>query len=274
MAKVKIQGNASGTGILTVTAPDTDENRTITLPDATGTLLTEVADDAITLAKMASGTDGNVISYDASGNPVAVATGSAGQVLTSAGAGAPPTFAAGGLVLVASSVDMTGGGTTYASIIIDQCFTTDYENYLVVGGFGVEASGNCRVQMRIGGSGSESTLTSGNYKYVGMDYENENGSLTKNELAHDSDTEFPIAIDVTPVFSDGNFFNMWVYSPMNTATDTLLSLQMSSYDGDNDARDRRASCNVGNTDATGLFFANSSGNLDEHAIYVYGLVKS
>lgn len=41
---------------------------------------------------MAAGTDGNIISYDASGNPVAVATGNAGQVLTSAGAGAPPTF--------------------------------------------------------------------------------------------------------------------------------------------------------------------------------------
>jgi len=39
MAKVKIQGHASGTGILTVTAPNTDVNRTITLPDATGTLL-------------------------------------------------------------------------------------------------------------------------------------------------------------------------------------------------------------------------------------------
>ncbi len=52
-----------------------------------------VTDDAVTLAKMASGTDGNIISYDASGNPVAVATGSAGQILTSAGAGAPPTFA-------------------------------------------------------------------------------------------------------------------------------------------------------------------------------------
>ena len=52
-----------------------------------------VTDDSVTLAKMAPGTDGNIISYDASGNPVAVATGSAGQVLTSAGAGAPPTFA-------------------------------------------------------------------------------------------------------------------------------------------------------------------------------------
>ncbi len=55
-----------------------------------------VTDDSVTLAKMAPGTDGNIISYDASGNPVAVATGSAGQVLTSAGAGAPPTFAGAG----------------------------------------------------------------------------------------------------------------------------------------------------------------------------------
>jgi len=41
MAKVKIQGNASGTGVLTVTAPNTSTDRTITLPDTTGTLLDE-----------------------------------------------------------------------------------------------------------------------------------------------------------------------------------------------------------------------------------------
>lgn len=39
MAKVKIQGNASGTGVLTVTAPNTSTDRTITLPDTTGELL-------------------------------------------------------------------------------------------------------------------------------------------------------------------------------------------------------------------------------------------
>jgi hypothetical protein len=50
--------------------------------------------DAITLAQMAGGTDGNLITYDTSGNPAYVATGSSGQVLTSAGAGAVPTFAA------------------------------------------------------------------------------------------------------------------------------------------------------------------------------------
>ena len=41
-----------------------------------------IADNAVTLAKMAAGTDGNIISFDASGNPVAIATGNDGQVLT------------------------------------------------------------------------------------------------------------------------------------------------------------------------------------------------
>ena len=40
MAKIKLQGHASGTGILTVTAPNTSTDRTITLPDATATLMT------------------------------------------------------------------------------------------------------------------------------------------------------------------------------------------------------------------------------------------
>jgi hypothetical protein len=40
MSKVKIQGNASGTGIFTVAAPATNTDRTITLPDVDATVLT------------------------------------------------------------------------------------------------------------------------------------------------------------------------------------------------------------------------------------------
>ena len=51
MAKVKITGHASGSGIVTVTAPDTDSDRTLTLPDGTGTLaLTTDDDDKLPLA--------------------------------------------------------------------------------------------------------------------------------------------------------------------------------------------------------------------------------
>ena len=59
-----------------------------------------IDDNAVGLAAMAHGTDGNLITYDANGAPDHVATGSSGQVLTSNGSGAAPTFqaaAAGGV---------------------------------------------------------------------------------------------------------------------------------------------------------------------------------
>jgi hypothetical protein len=63
-----------------------------------GIVEANLADNAVTLAKMAGGTDGEILTYDASGNPVAVSVGTDGQVLTSTGVGSPPAFetAAGG----------------------------------------------------------------------------------------------------------------------------------------------------------------------------------
>ena len=45
MSKVKIQGNASGSGVFTLTTPNTSTDRTITLPDASGTLAFTTDDD-------------------------------------------------------------------------------------------------------------------------------------------------------------------------------------------------------------------------------------
>ena len=90
----------------------------------TGTLpIARIADDAITLAKMASGTDGQIITYDASGNPVAVGPGTDGQVLTSTGAGSPPAFEAVPSVtdikfsacLASDHSNVTGDGTGWHS---------------------------------------------------------------------------------------------------------------------------------------------------------------
>jgi hypothetical protein len=86
----------------------------ITIKDL-GIATAEIQDDAITLGKMAAGTDGNIISYDTSGNPVAVATGTSGQVLTSAGAGAVPSFqtpTVGDITSVVAGSGLTGGGTS------------------------------------------------------------------------------------------------------------------------------------------------------------------
>tara|TARA_R110002012_G_scaffold260250_1_gene441893 strand:+ start:745 stop:1410 length:666 start_codon:yes stop_codon:yes gene_type:complete len=103
-----------------------------------------VTDDSVTLAKMAPGTDGNIISYDASGNPVAVATGSAGQVLTSAGAGAPPTFAAAAGITMAdqwrqsASSSISGQDKTY---ITSNWERTDSDSYGTIGSAMSESSG-------------------------------------------------------------------------------------------------------------------------------------
>jgi len=73
MAKVKIQGNASGTGVLTVTAPNTSTDRTITLPDSTDTLA--VNSDVTNKLPLAGGTmSGNLI-VNASVNAAGSGTG-------------------------------------------------------------------------------------------------------------------------------------------------------------------------------------------------------
>jgi hypothetical protein len=103
--------NLSDLGNLT-----TSLNNLITAHGALATA--DIADDAITLAKMAAGTDGNLITYDASGDPAYVATGTATQVLTSNGAGAAPTFQApASATAAASQAEMEAGTstTTYAS---------------------------------------------------------------------------------------------------------------------------------------------------------------
>ena len=81
----------------------------------------KLTDDSVTLAKMAGGTDGNLITYDASGDPAYVATGTATHVLTSNGAGAAPTFQAapaGGLTAASQwrlTTDFTGSADPIAS---------------------------------------------------------------------------------------------------------------------------------------------------------------
>ena len=65
MAKVKIQGHASGTGVLTVTAPNTSTDRTITLPDSTDTLIGAATTDALTTRINATGGRKNIVNNGA-----------------------------------------------------------------------------------------------------------------------------------------------------------------------------------------------------------------
>ena len=86
-----------------------------------------LADNSVTLAKMAGGTDGQIITYDASGDPVAVGPGTDGQVLTSTGAGSPPAFEDSSGTTINNNADnrvITGSDSSgtlngEASVVID-----------------------------------------------------------------------------------------------------------------------------------------------------------
>lgn len=94
MAKVKITGHASGTGILTVTAPNTSTDRTITLPDATGTLLnsdgsgasltalnaTNLGSGTVPTARLGSGTANNTVHLRGDGTWAAAGSTSASDL--------------------------------------------------------------------------------------------------------------------------------------------------------------------------------------------------
>jgi hypothetical protein len=97
--EITINGSGTVTGISVGGLPDGIVDDGTLATDAVTNV--KIADNAVDLAEMASGTDGQIITYDASGNPTAVGPGTDGQVLTSTGSTTPPAFeaaAAGGIM--------------------------------------------------------------------------------------------------------------------------------------------------------------------------------
>ena len=80
------------------------------------------------LSDLRAGTAGNLITYDASGNPAAVATGTAGQVLTSGGAGVAPTMAD----LVPGAVPISTATASASSLLGFTLDFSTYDSYFVV----------------------------------------------------------------------------------------------------------------------------------------------
>ena len=122
---------------------------------------TTIADNAVTLAKMAGGTDGQIITYDASGDPIAVGPGTDGQVLTSTGAGSPPAFEAipaAGAALTGST-DNTITTVTGANAIQGEANLTFDGTTLKVGGDSGE-SGTWHLETH-NGSGDGNAIISG-----------------------------------------------------------------------------------------------------------------
>jgi len=87
-----------------------------------------MANDAIGLAELKAGTDGQILTFDASGNPSFVGPGSDGQVLTSTGAGSPPAFEAasgGATINNATENEIVTVASTTSQLDAEAKFTYD-----------------------------------------------------------------------------------------------------------------------------------------------------
>ena len=145
-------------------------------------------DDAVSLAKMAGGTDGQIITYDASGNPTAVGPGTDGQVLTSTGAGSPPAFedAAGGVAGISSSADATA-------------ITIDSSEHVIVGGTtvsGVHANNQDFVVGNTSNSATGMALNCASGGYISIVMSDGQGDKNKGLIAYNhADDTFKLVND-------------------------------------------------------------------------------
>jgi hypothetical protein len=108
----------------------------------------------VPVSALQTGTDGELITWDASGNPATVATGTATQLLTSNGAGAAPTFQdapVSGFTFT-SDVATTSGTSVTVSAAIPSGTT---EMLLVIEG--VSGTTDCFIYARLGDSGGIET---------------------------------------------------------------------------------------------------------------------
>jgi hypothetical protein len=146
MSKVKVQGNPSGTGTLTIAAPNTNSDRTLNLPDAAGTLVAK-SGTYIAPSELGSGTPSasNFLRGDGSWQ-IIPAPSTANVLAATAGAslGAVGTYA----FLFDTVAQTTTPGSTRAGSSLRYAGSSAGSNNSAESG--VAASGTWRV---MGGSG-------------------------------------------------------------------------------------------------------------------------
>lgn len=231
----------------------------------------DIADNAVTLAKMASGTDGQIITYDASGDPVAVGPGTDGQVLTSTGAGSPPAFedAAGGgaWTVITSTQASSSASVDFTSI------TNTYATYAVVISQAIPVTDNTTLVCRVGDS-------SGFDSAVG-DYDFHTTSCRSNSSSYSA---YAGGNDPEIVLSTHNFVGngtdegwggiVYIHNPINAST--LMKISSKGITTNSAVVDFNICAGLRTTaitcDRIQFFFL--SGNISSGRFTLYGLAHS
>ncbi len=118
MSKVVIQGNASGTGDFTIAAPNSNTDRTLTLPDVTGNVVT-TGDTGTVTETMINGGLGKVLQVVHVDGPAStVSKTGAGSLTVLSAAITPSSTSNKVLVLGTAYASGSGGSNTWLQIQI------------------------------------------------------------------------------------------------------------------------------------------------------------
>ena len=107
MSKLKVSGNASGTGVITLEAPNTNTDRAITLPDSAGELI-----------NIAPSTSGNILTSDGTNWTSAAGGGKVLQVVSTTKTDTFTTTSTSFVDVTGLSVSITPSATTSKIMVI------------------------------------------------------------------------------------------------------------------------------------------------------------
>jgi len=229
-------------------------------------------DDSVGLSQIASGTDGNLITFDASGNPAYVATGNDGQVLTSAGAGQPCAFetpAAGGSLTLISSVTASGS----ASVNFTSGITSTYDTYVVYGEGIVPAEDDRELYIRTSTDGGSSfDNSSGNYNWIINEYET--GSYAGSNSASDASGRMVVA-GIGNASGESINFKMYIHAPSNAALQTFMDGEVVFMRATGVMRHNRFGVRrISAADVDAIQFIMGSGNITSGRFSLFGIAHA
>lgn len=205
---------------ITASSTDTLTNKTFDA-NGTGNSLSNVD-----VADLANGTDGELITWDASGAPTTVAVGTAGHVLTSNGAGAAPTFqaAAGGGEWVKIN---TYSPSAAATVDVTSGITSTYAAHLFIFTYMAVSTDNTDMLLQISDDGG-STWKSGasDYSWAFL-----NRFSAASSGSDNSGSSIKIADFIGNTAPEGLTGYVWVLDPATAGTYTSIEYNVFSASG-------------------------------------------
>lgn len=213
----------------------------------------------VDVADLATGTDGELITWDSSGNPTTVAVGTSGQILTSNGAGAAPTFQSGGGLVHISTVTASNSST----VDLDNVMDGTYDCYIVKCTALIPATDGAEIRARLG-TGATPTYQSGAADY--LEFQTTQSYLNLNTVAG-------IGNDT----GEHANFTVQINDPSNTSIYTLVFVDDLSFidtAGDQRAQTPSAGAYTSTTAVTSIQFFADSGNITSGNFSIYGFSNS